>query len=41
MNVKSNESIAFDWRMFWKYLKPHLLKLLGAIAVSNFALSFN
>lgn len=23
----------FDWAMFWRYLKPHLLKFLGAIAV--------
>lgn len=23
----------FDWAMFWGYLKPHLMKFLGAIAV--------
>lgn len=23
----------FDWAMFWRYLRPHLMKLLGAIAV--------
>ncbi len=23
----------FDWSMFWRYLKPHLLKFIGAIAV--------
>lgn len=23
----------FDWARFWGYLKPHLLKFLGAIAV--------
>lgn len=25
----------FDWAMFWKYLKPHLLKFLGAVAVRH------
>lgn len=33
-NSIKNESIAFDWRKFWEYLKPYLLKFLGAIAVS-------
>lgn len=23
----------FDWAMFWRYLKPHLIKFLGAVAV--------
>lgn len=23
----------FDWAMFWRYLKPHLLKFIGAVAV--------
>lgn len=32
----------FDWIMFWGYLKPHLLKFLGAIAVRmNFLLKMN
>lgn len=30
-----NESIAFDWHKFWTYLKPYLLKFLGAIAVGS------
>lgn len=31
-----NDSVAFDWHKFWQYLKPYLLKFLGAIAVSSF-----
>lgn len=34
-NVIKNESVAFDWHKFWEYLKPHLLKFLAAIAVSE------
>lgn len=34
-NVIRNDSIAFDWKKFWTYLKPYFLKFLGAIAVSN------
>lgn len=39
-NAIKSESIAFDWHKFWKYLKPYLLKFLGAIAVSYFAYYF-
>lgn len=28
------ETVAFDWKRFWHYLKPHLLKFLAAIGVS-------
>lgn len=34
-NAIKNDTVAFDWRKFWHYLKPHLLKFLGAIAVSK------
>lgn len=30
----SDKEIKFDWRRFWIYLKPHLLKLAIAIIVS-------
>lgn len=28
----------FDWWRFWTYLRPHLLKFLGAICVRNLVL---
>lgn len=31
--IKEND-VRFDWKRFWKYLKPHLLKLIAAIIVS-------
>lgn len=31
----SDKEIKFDWKRFWLYLKPHMLKLLIAIIVSN------
>lgn len=33
-NVTKADTVAFDWKRFWKYLKPHLLKFLAAICVS-------
>lgn len=30
--IKPDEG-KFDWAMFWRYLKPHLIKFLGAVAV--------
>lgn len=39
-NVIKNDTIAFDWRKFWTYLKPHLLKFLGAIAVCQYTGQF-
>lgn len=32
-NVAKNDTVTFDWRKFWHYLKPYLLKFIGAIAV--------
>ncbi|XP_055301998.1 mitochondrial potassium channel ATP-binding subunit [Sitodiplosis mosellana] len=40
-NVIKNDSIAFDWHQFWRYLKPYLLKFLGAIAAALAVAYFN
>lgn len=32
--LKEND-VKFDWKKFWEYLKPHLIKFIGAILVRN------
>lgn len=34
LRVAENDSVKFDWRRFWQYLKNHIWKLLGAIAAA-------
>ncbi|XP_037034874.1 mitochondrial potassium channel ATP-binding subunit [Bradysia coprophila] len=38
--TKSDEG-KFDWAMFWRYLKPHLIKFLGAVAAALAVAFFN
>lgn len=33
--------VKFDWRKFWSYLRPHLVKLLGAILAALAVAYFN
>lgn len=33
--------VKFDWRMFWSYLRPHLVKLIGAILAALAVAYFN
>lgn len=34
LRIAGSENVKFDWRRFWKYLKNHIWKLLGAIAAA-------
>lgn len=34
LQVSANPETKFDWKRFWKYLKNHFWKLLGAIAAA-------
>lgn len=34
LRIASNPETKFDWRRFWKYLKNHIWKLLGAIVAA-------
>lgn len=34
LRIAANDNVKFDWRRFWKYLKKHLWKLLGAISAA-------
>lgn len=36
-----SDVIAFDWHRFWQYLRPHLLKFLGAIGAALAVAYFN
>lgn len=36
-----NSEARFDWRRFWQYLRPHLMKLLAAVACSLAVAYFN
>lgn len=40
-NVIKSDSIAFHWHFFWQYLRPHLLKFLGAISAALAVAYFN
>ncbi|XP_031638449.1 mitochondrial potassium channel ATP-binding subunit [Contarinia nasturtii] len=40
-NAIKKDSVAFDWHQFWQYLKPYLLKFLGAIAAALAVAYFN
>lgn len=33
--AQEDKALKFNWTLFWKYLKPHLLRLFGAIVVST------
>ncbi|XP_062541332.1 mitochondrial potassium channel ATP-binding subunit [Armigeres subalbatus] len=37
----AGEGIKFDWRKFWTYLRPHLVKLIGAIMAALAVAYFN
>lgn len=34
VHVASNQDLKLDWKRFWKYLRNHLWKLMGAIAAA-------
>jgi hypothetical protein len=34
LSIASSPEVKFDWKRFWKYLKGHLWKLIGAIAAA-------
>lgn len=34
IRILSTKDVKFDWRRFWRYLKNHIWKLLGAIAAA-------
>lgn len=38
-SMRNNETVAFDWKKFWHYLKPHILKFLAAICVNSVCVS--
>lgn len=37
----AGEGIKFDWQKFWTYLRPHLVKLIGAIMAALAVAYFN
>ncbi|EAT46324.1 AAEL002468-PA [Aedes aegypti] len=37
----AGDGIKFDWRKFWSYLRPHLVKLIGAIMAALAVAYFN